>query len=1298
MPPPKNRVCVIAFGISLALLSAQLMAVEPISTWIATSPEQNMNVSGNWDPTGVPSGVVYVIFDSSFPGVDLSPTQSDEHFSVCSVCFANSASPFTIHFNDHEVQFNGLGVTGTQTNATFNATNTNNVTALSNQFSFNRNDVSSSGSAVLNIINTGSLLSNSSNIALSNMDNQLFVQGPFSVLNGGSLTLTNTGSDSSHGTGGNQISFLTAYQAQFNNVHSVEDDVTISLSNTGTYSGNNSLSGNNIGLVSTGQYYNTDAFVSGDALNFSVTNNGVNSGTSQGGSFIGAVGSSQMSFGTTCNLGGSNVITLSNYGENSGSSGINGSNVLTVGTVYEHQFYVNTQFVAGDDLSLTATNEGVDSGSGSGQSYVGCVTTIGSDGDQVRFNDSCTVGKRAAFVTENSGTCSENKTGSVTNVGQLGSSQMIFNGEFQADDFLTFSVTNSGTDSSHSVNTSSIGTVSSSQLLFGSSAVIQDNETIHVSNQGNFSGNTENSPNYAGVIGIAQFKVVSAFASGDSFSLQIENSGEDTGIGAGSNLIGSVGAQQVYFQGSCTLGNDANIIISNNGTNSNESTSNQIGFVNSSQLEVGGVFVAGTNSNISITNAATNTGSETNNVGYVGISQALFNGTVTLGDGSVISVINQGTVEAPQISLNGGFTVSGGKITIEAINEGRRISDIGFHIEGANSGGNANIVLKDNLLDIQTSLPFTIGELNGDSASIVRSTPTLIINTDSSTNGLFAGSIRNYLGTPLVLTKQGPGKQTLSGVNTYTGLTSIQQGVLSINGSVPGAVTVGSGGTLKGSGTIGGETTIDNGGLLSPGNSVGTINLGSLVLNSGSTTAIEIEPTASSRVNVGGSAVVAGALQIIQDPGAFPRQGSYPIVTAGSLSGVFSSINTIPGFTFDLSYVGNDIYLNYILAIPTQGLQGNSLVVANYLNAGAPPSSGFTSLAALFGNELTRALKSVSPARNAFGTYITAQTAFSLSHLVSSHLDGFRFSGKESSEDRFLSALTADRGVPSVKSKGPKNKFSGWISGFGEFARGAASLQNPSFNFISEAVLAGFDYRGENRGLAGGSVGIAHTHYNEDNQAGHGNINYAFGSLYGNYFIGDFYLSPAVWGLFNKIDNTRNISFPGFSEKAHADIFAWQLVPHLEIGYDVEFSWGDMIPFTSADWAISWQRGYQEQGAFPFNAKQKAKSSSMVRSEIGLKFCEKWDTSWGAFFLTEKGSYIFEKPFGIGTVNTSFVGSPNSFTVVAVNKTLNLGSVGLNCIAAIGKEKPVKVDLGCEGEFGSNYWSSKLNVMVSKDF
>lgn len=551
------------------------------------------------------------------------------------------------------------------------------------------------------------------------------------------------------------------------------------------------------------------------------------------------------------------------------------------------------------------------------------------------------------------------------------------------------------------------------------------------------------------------------------------------------------------------------------------------------------------------------------------------------------------------------------------------------------------------------------------------------------------------------------GAVTLSSINTYAGGTVVTGGSrLSVNGQILGGITVYSGGTLGGTGTIYGGGTIL--GTLSPGNSIGTLTFdtagGNLTLESSSITDIEIDPTDASKIVItgGGHVALGGTVHVIQDAGSYPSEGQYTILE-GAYTGTFNPTVTGGTMPFRLAYMTDLIYLLFGAApsqIPTNSLSGNALAIANSLNQNGSPStiSFFTDLS---GNSLQNALSSVSPARNAFGTYITAQTAFSISNLVSTHLDGLRLSFQEASSNSFLSALTADRSdrmAMPVKNKRSGNKLSAWVSGFGEFAHEEASLQNPSFHFISEAVLTGVDYQGDNRTVVGGSLGYAHTHYQEDNHVGHGDINYYITSFYGNGFLGDFYLSPAIWGIFNQIDNTRKISFPGFSKKTHADIFAWQCIPHLEVGYDVQFSWGDLIPFTSADWAISWQRGYREEGASPFNAKQKAHSSSMVRSETGFKFCEKWGCSWGAFFLKEKVSYVFEKPFGTGTVNTAFVGTPGAFTVSAVNQNLNLGAVGLNALFSIGKEKPLIVDVGYEGEFGSRYWSSELMLTISKSF
>jgi autotransporter-associated beta strand protein len=71
------------------------------------------------------------------------------------------------------------------------------------------------------------------------------------------------------------------------------------------------------------------------------------------------------------------------------------------------------------------------------------------------------------------------------------------------------------------------------------------------------------------------------------------------------------------------------------------------------------------------------------------------------------------------------------------------------------------------------------------------------------------------------LTKVGVGTLTLTGSNTYTGVTNVNQGKLLVNGTHTGVgtYTVAAGGTLGGSGTI--SSLVQGAGLGSPGNSPG---------------------------------------------------------------------------------------------------------------------------------------------------------------------------------------------------------------------------------------------------------------------------------------------------------------------------------------------------------------------------------------------------------------------------------------------------------------------------------------------
>lgn len=106
----------------------------------------------------------------------------------------------------------------------------------------------------------------------------------------------------------------------------------------------------------------------------------------------------------------------------------------------------------------------------------------------------------------------------------------------------------------------------------------------------------------------------------------------------------------------------------------------------------------------------------------------------------------------------------------------------------------------------------TLASLQGD-GTVELGSFTL---STGSTNSTFAGQINGDGG----LVKQGGGTLILSGNNTYSSPTMINEGTLVVNGSLAGDVTVAQGATLGGSGTIG---ALGGAGSVSPGNSPGIL-------------------------------------------------------------------------------------------------------------------------------------------------------------------------------------------------------------------------------------------------------------------------------------------------------------------------------------------------------------------------------------------------------------------------------------------------------------------------------------------
>ncbi len=702
---------------------------------------------------------------------------------------------------------------------------------------------------------------------------------------------------------------------------------------------------------------------------------------------------------------------------------------------------------------------------------------------------------------------------------------------------------------------------------------------------------------------------------------------------------------------------------------------------------------------------------------FNGDSNISVSGAVSLGNGG-LTQSGSGTLTLDGTnSYTGTTTLSDGVLQItDEDNIGGSSATLAFgggelHTTGNTTvSGNASVTADSSLQsDVSTTLSGTLTGSNNTTLTLSGGGTTTL--SAIAVNGSDVFTLSGALGGSSALTKSGTGTLRFTGTSTYTGTLTVSDGDFTVNGTFPGNITAQSGTTVKGTGTVQGTVTIGSNANLTPGNSIGTMTVGTLNLDSTSITNIEFDPMSSSLIDVTGTANLAGPLHLIQDSGSYPKTGSYEILSAGTRNGTFSEVTGgLSGYSYQLNYLGNSVYLEYIFgsftqAISTVGLTGNVLKFANYLNESAPQSADYTSLTTLSGSTLYNALNSASPARNAFGPFVTQQTLFSLSRMVNDYLGTQRFLQNSNANERTAVAFLPDihklYADNSDQYRMPINEHAVmnlWISGFADFAYESKESQNPAFNFISEGGLIGFDYESALHNRVGCSLGYAHSQVYDHDDMGGANIPYYFGSLYSTFSLNQFYFQTAFWAVFHQIHNHRTIHYPGVDTKAKGTINGWQIDPHLEFGYDGETSWSTIEPYAAIDWAINWEGSFKEHGAGDLNMRQQSHSLSMLQSEVGIRFYQSISKSYGRFGFKEGASYINRVPFGTGAVTAAIVGSPAFVTLQSFTNTQNLGAIALDGFAELGAKQDVHISIGYEGQFGSSYFFNEVLLNIAKRF
>ncbi|WPB83456.1 autotransporter-associated beta strand repeat-containing protein [Sediminicoccus rosea] len=442
-------------------------------------------------------------------------------------------------------------------------------------------------------------------------------------------------------------------------------------------------------------------------------------------------------------------------------------------------------------------------------------------------------------------------------------------------------------------------------------------------------------------------------------------------------------------------------------------------------------------------------------------------------------------------------------------------------------------------------------------------------------------------------TVRGPSGVTLDG------------GALVVNGSIRETSVVINGGTLSGTGSLPG-VTIASGGTMAPGNSIGTINLASLALATGATTAIEVQGSLADRINVAGNATLGGTLRLLPLGGPYTFNTPYILIQAASVTGNFTTVTTAGTF-------GAGVEAN-VTVTPTQVLLGLTPAaltgpggIPNFTTFNQRSAAGALDAASRAGGNLNPFFNVYNQPASTIGLAVNQ-----LSGEVATSTGAMGFAAGE----QFLATLLDPMGLGRESMMGgrltpgdaaQRKRHAVWGTATGGYNRtGGDSADGAASRTARTAGFAlGFDHLVGARSIAG--VAIAVGEGTASLAAGQGSATANFGQIgaYGATRLGSVTLSGAGAFTVMDVDTKRTLYFLN-SDPQRAGFGAQVYSLRAEARQDgVALAGGVRLqPLAALQWQQVNNQGYTE--ASPLTGRTHGvavggQSQASLRSELGAQ-------------------------------------------------------------------------------------------------
>lgn len=706
-------------------------------------------------------------------------------------------------------------------------------------------------------------------------------------------------------------------------------------------------------------------------------------------------------------------------------------------------------------------------------------------------------------------------------------------------------------------------------------------------------------------------------------------------------------------------------------------------------------------------------------------------GDITLEDGG--GTIDTGTYSVhmdPGLVGEGGFTKKGtGTLNLYGAStyEGATLISAGTlraREAGVLSAKSAYEVAAGATLRIDTGKTQTIGSLAGAGTVQLGNPPnggnpggsaqlTLGGNNASTTfSGVLAGKGQ--------LIKTGTGTLTLSGINTFTGTTTVSGGGLNVLGTLLASVTAESGARLGGTGTYG-AISVGAGAVLAPGNSIGAVTTGGLTLDAGSIYEIELNDGGNTAgvhndtTHVTGTASIAAGAKIRVIAGNGTDDGStyapglvYTIIDTaapGNLT-VAEAPEIIDNFAylnFTGSHDGQSFYLTSAMEAVSFCLENstaNQCAAGDALFALGAGNAGFDLFQGLSEEEAPGALDAISGEAHVSMQQVLEQSFDALGRTVNRRTAAGLAGAGAAAGPMGYAAAPGNLGVRAIDDATATGTARPWFGALGSYGQLQGDGNAAAIEWSTGGLALGYENEidlGSGTGFGGVALGYQHgvgivTARNSET---------AFDSLsaaaYGGWSDGATTLVGALSVGAGHVATDRTIAVGGSTEVAHADYWAQAIDLELEASHAFELGHGlSVAPLGTL--AVGWlgRPGFTETGAGAFNLTAEAEGKLGAAAGLGLSVGQQVALETGSLALEGRALYEQRLTDAAGTAAFSFDGSSSPFTISGAPADMSWVRLG----AGLAYELDNGLSLGTnyDGRFSANGQSHQASASLGGSF